>query len=940
MTVALVLSGGGSKGDFELGAIQYLYRVRNIQPSLIVGTSVGAINGAKLAEGEGSPAHGLAGLERTWLTLDRNDDMWRFESWIRNLPVEVARFVNAAADTHLFSSPPPGLDAMLPRDLRIVGMLGLVQALPEAASLANLEPIRDRIQGRNGHPVLLDTARIGQWAAGNRRLRLAAVSLDSGALRFVTETGQLVERDGSPTTDPQTRQVVRCTLSDGIVASASIGVVFPPVQLGNEWYVDGGHRSVIPVDPVFLPAHGIQQAYLVSASTVRPAPFKGARTLFNIAMRSMLDSFLHEIVHSEISPRGGTGGRSFTVIAPTMEIHSIVRIDPGLIRINADYGWMRADDAVNGRGPGHALHDLSDSICWHRTKIWFIEGKHLGAHGAPDDGEFATLPELRSTLQRLLNDRRQQGGSLPPGADRWAQIGEAHSTRAGAQPMINLGTFPGAPVAVVVAAAGRPVLALQDSLVGTGASPGGNFNDARRVVYSTRHHEALIQNLSGWRVAGRSQLPARAALQGVSSSGGASLLLAADESGAPVCAEALPDGHGFTGWMPAGAGRTRPGGWVTGVSRRPGSFDLFMVGIDGFARTAARHTGQTAWGGWWSLPTAGFVPGSPISAVSRSTDLLDVFAVDGSGGIVTAAWSPGSPNWGGWWSVANGRALAGGHVTAVSCDLQVIDLFVVGTDGTVYRTFWSPSHPWGAWTSLATAGLRFTSGAPLSAVSPGARRIVLALCDSSGGIHATVLNAPTRTFQGFTRIGSRSFASNGHVALAVQPGGEVQACAIGADRRVYVASLPAGSATAWSDWTPLSASVDAPVFIPSGTAEPFQDGGLLRTSDPADEIEVGVRQGVVAADTVEFVLDAGPGIDLRKDLLLIEGAAAGTNRWTITVEGNVNSARNGLYLYQLAGGRVEFARRNAAGAMATVLRVPLDAARPGSRVSFRWVRDR
>lgn len=85
---ALVLSGGASRGDFEVGAVQYLYRIRGLHPSIICGTSVGAINALKLAEGEpktaakaGPDGHlqGLAGLEEIWLSLQKNDDANKIE---------------------------------------------------------------------------------------------------------------------------------------------------------------------------------------------------------------------------------------------------------------------------------------------------------------------------------------------------------------------------------------------------------------------------------------------------------------------------------------------------------------------------------------------------------------------------------------------------------------------------------------------------------------------------------------------------------------------------------------------------------------------------------------------------------------------------------------------------------------------------------------------
>ena len=47
--VAIVLSGGFALGSFEVGALRYLYN-QGIRPNILCGTSVGAINAAKLAE--------------------------------------------------------------------------------------------------------------------------------------------------------------------------------------------------------------------------------------------------------------------------------------------------------------------------------------------------------------------------------------------------------------------------------------------------------------------------------------------------------------------------------------------------------------------------------------------------------------------------------------------------------------------------------------------------------------------------------------------------------------------------------------------------------------------------------------------------------------------------------------------------------------------------
>jgi NTE family protein len=65
--VAFVLSGGGNLGALQIGMLRALAE-RGIRPELVVGCSVGAINGAGLAE-DPTPT-GVARLERLWRELD------------------------------------------------------------------------------------------------------------------------------------------------------------------------------------------------------------------------------------------------------------------------------------------------------------------------------------------------------------------------------------------------------------------------------------------------------------------------------------------------------------------------------------------------------------------------------------------------------------------------------------------------------------------------------------------------------------------------------------------------------------------------------------------------------------------------------------------------------------------------------------------------------
>lgn len=60
---ALVLSGGGSRGAYEVGVWKALANL-NINAGIVVGTSVGAINGAMYAQGQ------LSNAESLWLQLE------------------------------------------------------------------------------------------------------------------------------------------------------------------------------------------------------------------------------------------------------------------------------------------------------------------------------------------------------------------------------------------------------------------------------------------------------------------------------------------------------------------------------------------------------------------------------------------------------------------------------------------------------------------------------------------------------------------------------------------------------------------------------------------------------------------------------------------------------------------------------------------------------
>jgi patatin-like phospholipase len=73
---ALVLSGGASHGDFEVGAVHRLFEA-GFQPALIVAASVGSVNAVTLCQmGTLATADSPSELEQQWLGLTANSSMY------------------------------------------------------------------------------------------------------------------------------------------------------------------------------------------------------------------------------------------------------------------------------------------------------------------------------------------------------------------------------------------------------------------------------------------------------------------------------------------------------------------------------------------------------------------------------------------------------------------------------------------------------------------------------------------------------------------------------------------------------------------------------------------------------------------------------------------------------------------------------------------------
>jgi predicted acylesterase/phospholipase RssA len=341
------------------------------------------------------------------------------------------------------------------------------------------------------------------------QLRLAMVSLETGDLEHVTESGQFVDRHN------RSGQCVG--LTDAILASSSIPVVNPPVPLDGENFVDGGCRSITPVqaaieagaDTVFaivaspptledlhplLGRNDILDVVLGRAGT--PGAISNYETagVFDIAQRAVMDILPHSITENELAPPNGWG-KNVVVIRPTVHTHDTMTMEPGLIRISMDYGYMRGYDDVDSEANGRydVARETSDRITslrvtlfWKEVQIrediiWLADERFIPRHRKLEflavrnsgnigpfqaDRSMRPVPaslaaelmrrveecrELKCQVKTAVELRRQRGCAMPSNPDDWWRNWEHHDRPVTAFPSNPWGVweFHGASIAAV-----------------------------------------------------------------------------------------------------------------------------------------------------------------------------------------------------------------------------------------------------------------------------------------------------------------------------------------------------------------------------------------------------------------------------------------------------------------------------------------------------------
>lgn len=265
---ALVLSGGGARAAYQIGALRHIAKTMpDYRPQILTGVSAGAISAVFLASSQKSWQDAVEDLAKIWLSL------------------ETERVYRTDLGSVLKRTMVWGLRILSGGRLGRADIRGMVDNAPLRAFLgAHLPVDGQRITGiqENIEAGLLNS------------LAIITTSYGSGRSQAWIES-----RDQDAWTGSQLRARITETTLDHVMASAALPMFFPAVQLNNAWHGDGGIRLTAPLSPALHLGATRILAVSPRATPVNtvpmelrdnyPSPAQIAGTMMNAVFLDLLD---------------------------------------------------------------------------------------------------------------------------------------------------------------------------------------------------------------------------------------------------------------------------------------------------------------------------------------------------------------------------------------------------------------------------------------------------------------------------------------------------------------------------------------------------------------------------------------------------------------------------------------------------------------------------
>ncbi len=224
--MGLVMTGGGARGAYQVGLLRFIAkRYPDVRFRILSGVSAGAVNAAHLAQHRGSFAQAVDELTNLWQEL---------------MPETVFR---VDASSLLWNVVRSGSQ-----------LLAGGTTAPRVRGMVDTEPLREMLMEAL-NPVDEELGGI-EHNLSQGRLNAVAISTTSYT------TGQSITwvqgRDIQTWERPNRRAVNTKISVAHVMASASLPIFFPAIQIGQAWYGDGGMRLSAPLSPALhLGAHKV-----------------------------------------------------------------------------------------------------------------------------------------------------------------------------------------------------------------------------------------------------------------------------------------------------------------------------------------------------------------------------------------------------------------------------------------------------------------------------------------------------------------------------------------------------------------------------------------------------------------------------------------------------------------------------------------------------------
>ncbi len=273
---ALVLGGGGVKGEFEVG-VSEVFAEKGWNFDFFSGVSVGALNVSILAQ-HANLADGVAALKSIWDNLDENDDVYT-TSVIEKLPSPIK--LTSVAE--------------------LLSLSSTASWAPDA--IYDSTPIRQKIAANVEWERLAKSRKV--WAIGVTSLTDACYYLITNNQKLL---GQSMKKHRGRLRLSLKRGVkgsIPDQVVDFILASASMPFLFPPVDIYAHRFVDGGLRDITPLSAAFSAARQVDdpdKQIVVVSTQPKDLSYLDENALDSgreILLRS-IEIMTHEILENDI----------------------------------------------------------------------------------------------------------------------------------------------------------------------------------------------------------------------------------------------------------------------------------------------------------------------------------------------------------------------------------------------------------------------------------------------------------------------------------------------------------------------------------------------------------------------------------------------------------------------------------------------------------------